>query len=79
MNLSGIGEITVKMAKTLHGDEGPRVLTMEQTARLAGISKRTLRKRLSAGRFPVRPVTWSLRPKLFRRAEVERMLARGTR
>lgn len=51
------------------------VLTMQEVAHLFGIAGRTFRERLSDPAFPLRPVPWSHKAKLFLRSDVERILS----
>lgn len=63
-------EVTVR--KTNPDEVG--VLTIEQVARRMGISHWTLRDHIHDGTFPLKPVWWSKKAKLYRRVDVERLL-----
>lgn len=70
--LAALAEVRITMAKATM-ERG--VLTMQEVAHLLGIADRTLRERMTEGTFPLKPVSWSHKAKLFLRSDVDRVLS----
>ena len=72
MTTTALAEVRITMAKATT-ERG--VLTMQEVAHLLGIAGRTLSDRLADPAFPLRPVNWSRKAKLFLRSDVDRVLS----